>query len=224
MSLRKGAWTVGLSVLVAATVGWQSVTVAVTTADSLNVRSTPAGEVVDQVPLGTRVGVLRVNGSWARVMYLVNNQSDIRHGWVSIQYLRATSTGFTGYSSTCEDEYRSGAEVCLEVTDVDLDCDESISGDYYDECEADIDYELSTDYEGQSSIEAEVSCEAEVSYDARNGYGGSESDDDYYSHDLYNTGSEYGSMTLDFSFSRLDEAYDVELESTDCRIDDLTLR
>lgn len=223
MSYKKGLTTVAGCAVTLLLISFQSVTIAVTTADTLNVREAPNGDIVDQLPLATRVGVIGAKGTWAKVMYLTDNREEVDQGWVSVQYLRIAGKGASGYSSSCQDEYRSGAEVCLQVTSTDLNCDESYTGDYYDSCEVNINYNLDTDYEGQSSIEAEVGCDVEISYEARNGYGSSDSDGDSYSHDLYEHDSESGSMTFDFSFSSYDEVYDVEISSTDCRLEDLEL-
>lgn len=213
----------GLVVVAASAIAFQQVTVAITTAESLNVRQTPGGEVVDRLPRGTRVAVLQTQRQWAQVLYTGSpDTSEMKRGWVSSRYLFLM--GDTGLGSTCETEHRSGAEVCVEVTDTDLDCEESYSGDYYSDCEVQVEYDVTTDYQGQTGISVEVECEAAVSYEARGSYDSSESEDDYYSHTLYANGSDYGSFELDFSFLAYKEVYSVDLESAECSIQDLRLQ
>lgn len=203
----------------------QDAIIATTTAESLNVRESPGGEVIAQLPRGTRVAVTTASDSWARIYFYARGEAtELRQGWVSLQYLRRAPGGRSrAYGSECDSEYRSGAEVCLNVSDVSVDCDESYSGDYYRDCEVEIDYRLSTDYRGQSQIEVEVDCEARVGYKARSGVNSSESDSDSDSFDLYAGDSAFESMTLDVSFPMYKEVYSVELESADCEIDDLML-
>ena len=148
----------------------------------------------------------------------------MKYGWVSSKFLRVTSSGGSSLSGgSCDTEYQTGAEVCLEVTSADLDCRESYSGDYYRSCDTEISYELQTDYRGQSSINVDVQCEAEISYKARQSYRSSDTDYSSDSHSLYAHGSDYGTAYLSFSFSSYKEVYKVELDSARCEIQSIDL-
>lgn len=131
------------------------------------------------------------------------------------------SRGASGQS--CQTEYETGARVCLSVSVADLDCDEDIYGDYYDDCEVEVDYSLETDYRGSSSINVDVECEAEISYES-NSYL-SKSDDENFSesHSLSSYDSTYNQADFDFSFSSLEEVYSVELDDAWCEIQDTYL-
>jgi len=108
------------------------------------------------------------------------------------------SRGVSG--DDCETEYETGAEVCVEVTDVDLDCDESYMGN------------------------VEVKCEAEIEYTGRNTYGwSSESECRHESHSLYAHGSDSNTITLDFSFSAFEEVTNVKIDSVHCEIESVDL-
>ena len=133
------------------------------------------------------------------------------------------SRGVSG--DDCETEYKTGAEVCVEVTNVDLDCDESLMGNYYDDCEVKVHYELDTDYKGGSYLDVEVRCEAEIEYTGRNTYGwSSESEYRNESHSLYAHGSNFNTITFDFSFSAFEEVMKVRIDSVHCEIESVDLQ
>jgi hypothetical protein len=199
-----------------------AIPIALTTAKSLTVRESVGGKVVDALPVGSVVGISNISGGWAYVIYFKGgNTSKPYYGWVSTKFLQITGGGASG--GTCETEYQSGAEVCLEVSDADLECNKSHMGEFYRDCEVEVDYELSTDYRGESSINVDVECEAEISYKARESYNSSDSDDESESHNLYANGSDYGSIDIDFSFSSYKEVYSVELRSVECEISSMNL-
>lgn len=234
MTFQRTGLAGALLVLWSGILGFQGVTIATTTAETLNVRESPGGEVIDQLPRGTRVAIIDTRDGWAAITYFSRGEAtdfsrgeatDAGSGWVSVQYLRRASGGTPyGYGSECESEDRSGAEVCLNVSDASLDCDESYLGDYYDSCDVAISYRLETNHRGQSDIEVDVSCNAEISYERRDRYGStSDYSSNWFSHDLGAHDSEYGSMNLHFSFSSFDEVVSAEIESVDCRIEDLEL-
>lgn len=133
------------------------------------------------------------------------------------------SRGVSG--DDCETEYKTGAEVCVEVNNADLDCDESYMGNYYDDCEVTVYYELNTDYKGGSYLDVEVRCEAEIEYTGRNTYGwSSESEYRDESHSLYAHGSDSNTITLNFSFSAFEEVTNVKIDSVHCEIESVDLR
>ena len=65
----------------------------------------------------------------------------------------------------CEIEYKTGAEVCVRITNGDLDCDESYTGNYYDSCEVSLTYRVETNYSGGAYIDADIKCEVEIEYE-----------------------------------------------------------
>jgi hypothetical protein len=197
----------------------------VTIAKSLNVRNQPKGKVIDSLPLGTPVGLLDIKGEWVRVSYFKGaNTRKPKYGWVSVKYIRITSRRYTSSSSHCETEHKTGAEVCMGVSNADLDCNKSFSGNYYRDCEVELSYQLTTDYNGGSYLDVDVSCEVEISYRGRKGYiSSSDSDSETQSHSLFANDSESASMDFDFSFMSSKEVYKVEIESAECQIDSVNL-
>ena len=119
----------------------------------------------------------------------------------------------------CETDYDTGAEVCVTVDDVDLDCSEGFSG-YFDSCEVEIEYSVETNLDRDDKyLDVEIECEAEISYERKNRSGSWESDDDDESHTLYSNGSDYGEIDLDFSFSSYEEVYSVRIDDAECEVD-----
>ncbi|MCE8037037.1 SH3 domain-containing protein [Halomonas sp. MCCC 1A11062] len=197
--------------------------IGMTTAQSLNVRSAPSGEVVASLPMGTVAGVLDMQGDWLKVMYFEGGDtSRSREGWIHGQYFRLTSASGVGGSS-CEMEYRSGAEVCLNLINTNLDCHEDLSSDTYRSCDVTAEYELATDYRGQSSLGVDVSCDAEITHHTVNGRRRSSTESDWFSHSLYSHGSDWNAMNFSFSFNSFDEIYRVQLDSVTCRIENVQL-
>src|SRR3990172_6405395 len=91
----------------------------------------------------------------------------------------------------CETEYKTNAEVCVEITGVDLDCNKSYSGDYYRDCDVVLSYDVETDYSGGSYLDVEVECSVEIEYKGRQTYSTqSDSSSQDESHSLYAHGSE----------------------------------
>lgn len=126
-------------------------------------------------------------------------------------------------SADCETESQSGAEICLTVTSMNLDCDKAFSGTSYSSCSLSISYTLKTDYRGQSSIDADVECSATIDTKKRNGFSGSERDSNEESHTLYANDSDSETMRLSFNFSSFEEVYGAKVSSAQCEIDDVTL-
>ena len=202
-----------------------SMTIAITNTKIINVRDTPKGKIIDTLPFGSVVGIINYKGNWVNIIYFKNgDKNNSKTGWVKFNNLKITSVGKPSVSGeSCETEYQSGAEVCIEVTGSDLDCDKNYSGEYFDDCEVEIDYEIRTDYRGESSIQAEIECEAEISYKRKESFSSSESEDESESHTLYSHGSDYGSMEIDFSFSSFQKVYNIEIDSVKCEVVSTTL-
>ncbi|MBZ0330666.1 SH3 domain-containing protein [Halomonas sp. ANAO-440] len=197
--------------------------IGMTTAQSLNVRSAPSGEVVASLPMGTVAGVLDMQGDWLKIMYFEGGDtSRSREGWIHSQHFRLTSASGVGGSS-CETEYRSGAEVCLNIINTNLDCREDFSSGTYRSCDVTAEYELTTDYRGQSSLGVDVSCDAQMTRHAVNGMRRSSSESNWFSHSLYSHGSDWNSMNLSFRFNTFDEVHRVQLDSVTCRIESVQL-
>ncbi len=67
-----------------------------TTASYLNVRAKPYGEVLFVLPQDSFVGVIDVQGKWARIVYLPNSNPDkAKYGWVSKRYLKLIDSSDT---------------------------------------------------------------------------------------------------------------------------------
>jgi hypothetical protein len=123
----------------------------------------------------------------------------------------------------CETESQSGAEVCVSVESVNLDCDESFEGRSYSSCALLISYEVSSDYRGQSSIDVDVECEASIDTKKRQGFSGYEVAEDDESHSLFAHDSERDTMSLSFDFSDFDEVYGASVSTASCEIEDVSL-
>jgi len=135
---------------------------------------------------------------------------------------RREALGVSG--DDCETEYRTYAEVCVEITGEGLDCSKSFTGEYYSGCDVSIEYELTTDYQGGAYLDVQVSCEVEIEYEGRNTYStrsDSDSNDEY--HSLFAYDRDTDTMHFSFSFSSYDEVYRAEIGSTECEIDSVDL-
>ena len=171
---------------------------------------------------GTAVGVLDVSADWVKVMYLSPPGSrNTKVGWITLSYLRITS-GAGG--DDCETEYKTNAEVCVEVSDARLDCRKDYSGEYYRSCEVTVEYEVTTDYSGGSYLDADIECQVDIRYSGRGTYSWrSDSSTQDANHSLYTHGSDSESLTFDFSFSSFNEVTQVKLDSVTCEVDDVNL-
>ena len=124
----------------------------------------------------------------------------------------------------CDREYKTNAEVCVELTRTDLDCNESFTGNYYRYCDVTIRYNIKTDYQGNSSIAADVECEVEIDYEGKDFYSTrSDSDDSNETHNLYAYDSDSDAMAFNFSFGYHEEVTRVNVASARCSIDNLYL-
>ncbi len=151
----------------------------------------------------------------------IRKQKEVEQA-VRIEMERRRLQGVSG--DDCETEYKTGAEVCVVITGVDLDCNESYTGDYYRDCDVTLSYEVQTDYKGGSYIEVEVKCAVEIEYKGRQTYM-TQSDSSYEdeSHSLYAHGSESGTMSFNFSFSSFKEITNVKISSAECEIESVDL-
>jgi hypothetical protein len=124
----------------------------------------------------------------------------------------------------CETEYKTNAEVCIEITGVDLDCNESYLGNYYQDCDVSISYDIATDYKGGSYLDVDIGCRVEIEYEGRQTYfTNSESSSSDESHNLYAHGSDSNTMSFNFSFSSFDEVVKATISSTECEIESVNL-
>ena len=124
----------------------------------------------------------------------------------------------------CETEYKTNAEVCVEITGRDLDCNKSYSGDYYRDCDVELNYEVKTDYSGGSYLDVEVECNVEIEYKGRETYSTqSDSDSRDESYNLYAHGSDSETMSFNFSFSSYKEITSVKISSAKCEIESVNL-
>lgn len=151
----------------------------------------------------------------------IQKQKEVEQAF-RIEMERRRLQGVSG--DDCETEYKTGAEVCVEITGVDIDCNESYTGDYYRDCDVTLNYEVQTDYKGGSYIEVEVECTVEIEYKGRQTYT-TQSDTSYEdeSHSLYAHGSESGTMNFNFSFSSFKEITNVKISSAECEIENVSM-
>jgi len=124
----------------------------------------------------------------------------------------------------CETEYKTNAEVCVRISNLDFDCSKSYTGDYYRSCDVNLSYDLETNYSGGSYLDVDVECEVEIEYKGRNTYSSrTDSDNHSESHDLYANDFTNDSMDFDFSFSSYQEVYNVKVSSAKCKIENVDL-
>ena len=125
----------------------------------------------------------------------------------------------------CETEYKTNAEVCVEITGGDLDCNESYSDNYYRDCDVALSYDVETDYPGGSYLDVEVECTVEIEYKGRQTYSTqSDSSSEDESHSLYAHGSDSETMSFSFSFSSYKEITSVKISSAECEIESVDLQ
>jgi hypothetical protein len=125
---------------------------------------------------------------------------------------------------TCEAEPKSGAEVCLNVTNLDFDCSKSSFANYYNSCEATVSYELETNFKGRGYLDVDVECNVEIEFSGKGILStrtDSETNDE--SSSLYANGSESETLQFDFSFSSFEEVNKARIVSHRCEIDEINL-
>lgn len=142
---------------------------------------------------------------------------------ILMEIQRRKLQGVTG--DDCETEYKTNAEVCVEITGVDIDCNEGFAGKYYNDCDVTVSYDIETDYRGGSYLDVEVECRVEIEYKGRGTYI-TQSDSSYRdeSYTLYAYGSESDSMSFNFSFSSFSEIISVKISSASCEIESVELQ
>jgi hypothetical protein len=124
----------------------------------------------------------------------------------------------------CEIEYKTNAEVCVEINRVYLDCNKSFTGNYYRDCDATLNYDIETNYSGGSYLDVEVECRVEIEYKGRQTYTTqSDSSRRDESHTLYAYGSDSERMRFNFSFSSYNEITSVKISSAKCKIESVDL-
>ena len=141
---------------------------------------------------------------------------------VLAEMARRRAQGISG--SDCEIEYKTNANVCVEVSRSNLDCNENYDGDYYNDCDVNLSYDIETDYSGGAYLDVEVDCRVEIEYTGREIYSTrSDSSSQDESHSLYAHGSDRESKNFNFSFSSYDEVTSAKLMSVDCKVDSVNL-
>lgn len=195
-----------------------ALTILSTTTDSLNVRNSPGGKIIDKLPMHSMVGLIIVKGTWAKVMYSKKvNSNNFKQGWVSVKYLKIKKRD----NEDCDTDFNTNAEACVVVKSTDIDCSKSYEGNYYSECNVEVDYEVNTTYKGNDYIDIDVTCEVNIDYKKADGYSSSESEDEKYSHSLIADDYERKTMDFDFDFSYYEKPISVQLDSVECKISDV---
>jgi hypothetical protein len=137
-----------------------------------------------------------------------------------VQHRRAQ--GVSG--DDCETEFKTNAEVCVEITAGDIDCNESYSGSYYNDCDVSLSYKVSTDYRGGAYLEVEVECMVEIEYKGRNIYSTqAESSFEDETHDLYAHDSDSETLNFNFSFGSYQEITSAKINNAECEIDSVDM-
>ena len=124
----------------------------------------------------------------------------------------------------CETEYKTNAEVCVKITGGDIECHESYDGNYYNDCDVTIRYEVETNYKGGTYINTEVECKVDIQYKGTHTYI-TQSDSGYQSEsfDLYANDSRNETMYFNFSFSSFEEITSAEIDTKTCEIESVEL-
>ena len=126
--------------------------------------------------------------------------------------------------NSCKTEDKTGAEVCLKITNVNFDCSKSSYGNYYNSCEASINYELETNFKGRGYLDVDVVCRVEIDYSGKGFYS---TKNNYItkeeSSSLYANGTDSEKLRFDFSFSNYEEVSRAKIISHKCEIDDIDL-
>ena len=124
----------------------------------------------------------------------------------------------------CETEYRTNAEVCVKVMDASLDCNKSMLGEYYNDCDVSLDYIIETDYRGGSYLDVNVSCNVDIEYKGRKTYiSQTDSSSEEESHSIYAYGSDSNTLDFNYGFSSFDEVLNVKVTSYSCEIQSVDL-
>jgi hypothetical protein len=135
---------------------------------------------------------------------------------------RRKALGVSG--DDCEAEYKTNAEVCVEITSGDISCNKSYSGEFYRDCDVTLGYEVSTDYSGGAYLDVEVECTVGIEYKGRQTYSTrSDSSSQDESHSLYAHESDSESLNFNFSFSSFQEITSAKISSATCEIDSVDL-
>jgi hypothetical protein len=138
------------------------------------------------------------------------------------KYQNRKVSGVSG--DDCDNEYKTNAEVCVNIENLNIDCQKDWEGKYYRSCDVSLDYEVETDYEGGAYLDVDVECTVEIEYKGRNTYSTkSDSSSDEESHDLYAHDSDSESMDFNFTFSSYDEITSAKVSSATCEIDSIDL-
>ena len=151
----------------------------------------------------------------------LKKQKEIKEKLIQ-EMIRQKALGVSG--DDCESEYKTNAEVCVEITGSDIDCSEDYSDNYYRDCDVSLSYEVETDYSGGAYLDVEIECTVEIEYKGRNTYttqSNSSYDDENYS--LYAHGSDSETMNFNFSFSSYQEIISAKISSAECEVESVYL-
>lgn len=135
------------------------------TADSLNVRKNPGGELVDKVGEGQLVKLVSEKDGWSQILYLKGESENASFGWVSSDFIELR---FEAENTDCIRHPDTGENHCLSTMPANLQCHlhENITESSYKGCSVEIRYELS----GLAGLNEplKVSCHSELSIKTEN--------------------------------------------------------
>ena len=151
---------------------------------------------------------------------IINQQEYLKKEAVEIERRRAQ--GVSG--DDCDIEYKTNTKVCVEITGGNLDCNKSYSGNYYRNCDLSLNYDVQTNYQGKEYLDVKIECSVEIEYRGREIYS-RRSDSSYQvkSYNLYAHGSDYGTMSFDFYFSRYKDVIRAKISSARCEVQSIDL-
>lgn len=186
----------------------------------------PNGKVITQVQRGKLVTIGEYADEWAHLVYVDGNfEIGFKGGaWARLSDLDIVERrNYTG-TKECEEEPKSGAELCLLITSSSIDCDEDYDTDLIEDCRAEVHYRIDSDYHGKTGLSADVRCEVTVKYRRKgSAYWFTDEAEDKQREDIRAGYRASGDFELEFSFGPYEEVESVKIESVTCKLENLEL-
>lgn len=141
------------------------------TASELNVRKNPmmTAPIVEVIPRDKKVYFQERINDWVSIKYFSLKKDSpamggYSYGWVSADYIDPqTEKGKALLENyDCKKETKSGANICLSLTNSIFNCKDRDDGLAFEYCYTNIDYNLSTEYQGSERFSVWVDCKTKV--------------------------------------------------------------
>ena len=195
----------------------QSTSVALVTANELNVREQPnvSAATIGKLNRNTFVVITHSQGDWVRIWWLPRKGAPSKSGWVMSKYLRVVRRSLSGGS-----EYTTpyGARFTLSIDDSDLRCSEGFDGGFRS-CELTVQFSYDSNYNGNNEPSVEVECKASLRTIDSKGWPSS-IDESGTDSQIGRTGS--GTIDIDFSsLSLLEPIVRAKVSDLECEITDV---